>query len=248
MITDLNSLFSSWLYTCNPISAHFKICRNSCVPNGVYKNHTRRNFKHQVWGVPCGQFFRWPTYSPIFRYQVWGVPGLPTFRWTSFPLFLRCQVRGVPGLPTFCWTSYPPIFEVPGLENTWSANISLDLISPIFEVPGLGNTWFAYFSLALIFPHQIESRQPWYMLDVQWSVIHIYPNKPYLNMGILLFGAHEYALVSRFLSIQGCWYCRFIISIWLDVVLRCSRHVWHHKINYWDRAFCSAPSHHPNQC
>ena len=44
------------------------------------------------------------------------------------PLFLRCQVWGVPGLPTFRWTSYSPIFEVPGLGSTWSANFSLDLI------------------------------------------------------------------------------------------------------------------------
>ena len=239
MITDLNSIFSSWLYTCNPISAHFKICRNSCVPNEYIKTTLG-----EISSIRCGeclvcQFFRWPTYFPIFRYQVWGVPGLPTFRWTSFPLFLRCQVRGVPGLPTFCWTSYPYFwgarfgeylvcqhFVGPHFPSFWGARFSLDLISPILRcqvwgIPGLLTfRWSSYFPM--------ESRQPWSMLDVQWSIIHIYPNKPYLNMGILLFGAHEYALVSRFLSIPGCWYCRFKISIWLDVVLRCSRHVWHH--------------------
>ena len=38
-------------------------------------------------------------------------------------------------------------------------------------------------------------------------------NKLYLNMGLLLSNAHDYALVSRFISIQGCWCCRFIGSI-----------------------------------
>ena len=170
MITDLNSIFSSWLYTCNPISAHFKICRNSCVPNEYIKTTLG-----EISSIRCGeclvcQFFRWPTYFPIFRYQVWGVPGLPTFRWTSFPLFLRCQVRGVPGLPTFCWTSYPyfwgarfsldlisPLFEVPGLGSYLVCQLFVGPHFPYFEVPGLGNTWSANFSLVLIFPHGIEA-------------------------------------------------------------------------------------------
>ena len=158
MIPDLHSIFSSWLYTCNPISVQFKICRNSCVPNGYIKTTICEN-----WCVRSGEYFVcqflcWPAYSSIFRYQVWGDPGLPTFRWTSFPLFLRCQVFvgphiplfwgarfgeylvcqllvgphvplflrcqvwGLPGLPTFRWTSCSPIFEVPGMGSTWSAN------------------------------------------------------------------------------------------------------------------------------
>ena len=195
------------------------------------------------WGIRFGEHLVCQLFvGPHFPY-FWGARlgeylVCQLFVGPLIPLFLRCQVRGVHGLPTFCWTSYSPIFEVPVLGSTW-----LDLISPLFEEPGFCWNSFHLFLRCQVWgiPGLLTFRWTSYFpiksnrgsLDICWIssdllYIYIYPNKPYLNMGILLFGAHEYALVSRFLSIQVCWYCRFIISIWLDVVLRCSRHVWHH--------------------
>ena len=155
---------------------HFKICRNSCVPNGYIKTRVCDN--SCVW---YGEYL-----------------GCQLFVGPHIPLILRCQVWGVPGLPTCCWTSYSLIFEVPGLGSTWCANFLLDLIFPYFwvarfgeylvcqlfvgshiplflgcqcggvpglptfcwtsyslsfEVPGLGSTWCANFLLDLIFPY-----------------------------------------------------------------------------------------------
>ena len=181
---------------------HFKICRNSCVPNGYIKttvcetqvsgmgsiwaaNFLLALISPHFWGARFGEYlvcqlFVGPHIPLFLRCQVWGVPGLSTFRWTSYSLifevpglgstwsanfsldlifpyfwgarfgeylvcqlfvgphillFLRCQVWGVPGLPTFRWTSCSPIFEVPGLGSTRSANFHWNPYSPIFEVP-----------------------------------------------------------------------------------------------------------------
>ena len=198
----------------------------------------------QVWGVPGLPTFRWTSYSLIFE-----VPGLgstwsanfsldlifpyfwgprfsldlifPYFWGARFgeylvcqlfvgphiPLFLRCQVWGVPGLPTFRWTLYSLIFEVPGLGSTWSANFSLDLIFPYF--------WGARFGEYLVCQLFVGPHVPLFLRCQVWGV----PGLP------IFIGTH----IPQFLRchIQGFRYCRFLSSIWLDVMLWCSRDVWH---------------------
>ena len=143
MITDLQSIFSSWLHTCNLITAHFKICRNICVPNGYIKK------PHCVSGLGntlCAYFYIGP-HIPLFlgaRFGEYLVCQLLVG--PHIPLFLRCRVWGVPGLPTFSWTSYSPIFEVPGFSWT---SFPLFLRCQVWRVPGLPTFSWTSFPLFL---------------------------------------------------------------------------------------------------
>ena len=127
---------------------HFKICRNSCVPNGYIKTtvcETQVSGMGSIWAAN----FLLALISPHFwgaRFGEYLVCQL--FVGPHIPLFLRCQVWGVPGLPTFRWTSCSPIFEVPGLGSTRSANFHWNPYS-VWRVFGLPT--FCWPSYTLIF-------------------------------------------------------------------------------------------------
>ena len=195
--------------------------------------------------------------------------------WKPQSVKLKCPVWGVFGVPTFCWPSYAPIFYVPGLGNTWSANFPLELIFPyfwgarfgeylvyqlfvgphiplFFQVPGLGSTWSANFSLDLIFPYFWGARFGEYLVCQLFVGPHIplffrclvwgVPGLPTLcwtSHYLIFLGARfgEYLGCQFFIGtdiplflrchIEGFRNCKFLSSIWLDVLLWCSRDVWH---------------------
>ena len=150
--------------------------------------------------------------------------------WKPQSVKLKCPVWGVFGLPTFCWPSYAPIFYVPGLGNTWSANFSLELIFPYF--------WGARFGEYLVCQLFVGPHNPLYFRCLVWGVPGL-PTLCWTSHYLIFLGARfgEYLGCQFFIGtdiplflrchIEGFRNCKFLSSIWLDVLLWCSRDVWH---------------------
>ena len=159
--------------------------------------------------------------------------------WKPQSVKLKCPVWGVFGLPTFCWPSYAPIFYVPGLGNTWSANVSLELIFPYFwgarfgeylvcqlfvgpHIPlflrcqVLGSTWSANFSLDLISPYFWGARFGEYLV----CQLFVGPHIPlFLRCqvwgvpGLPTFSWTSYSPIFEVPGLGSTWYANFSLDL-----------------------------------
>ena len=95
MIIDLHSMLPSWLYMCNPISMHLKICRTtcSCVPNGYIEPHPVKFEESSPRSNRSVNFLLADLIFPYFLGVKFGEYLVcQYFVGPHIPLFMRCHV------------------------------------------------------------------------------------------------------------------------------------------------------------